>query len=75
MNTRKYLTEKLQVESSAIDYMEYDYDINTLLLIFNYGKKYSYFKVPSDTFISMKYSPSIGKYFNEKIRNNYSFIQ
>ena len=55
--------------------MEYDYDINTLLVKFNYGKKYSYFKVPSDTFISMKYSESIGKYFNEKIRNNYSFIQ
>jgi hypothetical protein len=71
--TRKYITEKLQVESSAIDYMEYDYDINTLLVKFNYGKKYSYFKVPSDTFISMKYSESIGKYFNEKIRNDYNF--
>lgn len=71
--TRKYLTEKIQVESSAIDYMEYDYDLNTLLVKFNYGKKYSYYKVSSETFISMKYSDSIGKYFNKKIRNNHSF--
>ena len=38
MNTRKYLTEKLKVESDAIDYMEYDYDVNTLLVKFNYGR-------------------------------------
>ena len=75
MNTRKYLTEKLKVESDAIDYMKYDYDVNTLLVKFNYGGIYSYFKVPSDTFISMKYSDSIGKFFNEKIRNDYSFTQ
>ena len=75
MNTRKYLTEKLKVESDAIDYMEYDYDVNTLLVKFNHGGIYSYFKVPSDTFISMKYSDSIGKFFNEKIRNDYSFTQ
>ena len=75
MNTRKYLTEKLKVESDAIDYMKYDYDVNTLLVKFNHGGIYSYFKVPSDTFISMKYSDSIGKFFNEKIRNDYSFTQ
>ena len=53
--------------------MVYDYDMNTLTVKFNYGKEYMYFKVPSDTFISMKYSESIGKFFNKKIKKEYNF--
>ena len=70
---RKYITEKIKVESDAIDYMVYDYDMNTLTVKFNYGKEYMYFKVPSDTFISMKYSESIGKFFNKKIKKEYNY--
>mgnify|MGYP001195972285 FL=1 len=70
---RKYITEKLEVDSEAINHMIYDYDLNTLTVKFNYGKEYMYFKVPSDTFISMKYSESIGKFFNHKIKKQYNF--
>ena len=45
----------------------YNYDSNTLTVKFNYGKEYMYFKVPSDTFISMKYSESIGKFFKKDL--------
>ena len=68
------ITEKLKVDSSAIKYMVYNYDLSTLKVKFNYGGEYTYFKVSTDEFISMKYAPSIGKHFNEKVKAKYEFI-
>ena len=54
---RKYITEKLEVDSQAINHMVYNYDSNTLTVKFNYGKEYMYFKVPSDTTTVIVNSP------------------
>lgn len=66
----KITKETVHVNSMAIDLAEYDYANEILDLKFNTGKTYSYIGVPTNTFLSMKYSESIGKFINKHIIKN-----
>ncbi len=69
----KLKKETVHVSSAAIKKAEYNYDNRVLKLIFANGSKYNYHKVSPETFLSMKYSESIGSYINKHILRNYSF--
>lgn len=70
MKTKK---ETITVESNAIKKASYDYDIRLLKITFVNGKKYNYHNVPTDTFISMKYSKSIGRFINKYIKSDFNY--
>jgi len=65
--------ETVEVNSSAIKKAKYDYELQKLRITFVNGKKYDYFNVPIDKFLSMKYSESMGKFINKHILRNYNF--
>jgi hypothetical protein len=65
--------ETLQVNSMAIKKAKYNYKLNKLRLTFVNGKKYDYFNVPLDKFLSMKYAESIGKFIHKHILKQYNF--
>lgn len=65
--------ETLEVNSAAIKKAKYDYELQKLRLTFTNGKKYDYFNVPLDRFLSMKYSESIGKFIHKHILKQYNF--
>ena len=73
----KLKKETIQVNSMAIKKATYNYSNNRLRLTFTNGKKYNYFNVPLDRFLSMKYSESIGKFINKHIirSHNYSYVK
>ena len=56
--------EVVYVNSMAISKAEYDYGNEILDLKFNDGKTYSYIGVSTNTFLSMKYAESIGKFLD-----------
>jgi len=65
--------ETLEVNSMAIKKVKYDYQLNKLRLTFVNGRKYDYFNVPLDKFLSMKYAESIGKFIHKHILKQYNF--
>ena len=67
--------EVVYVNSMAISKAEYDYGNEILDLKFNDGKTYSYIGVSTNTFLSMKYAESIGKFINKHIikANKYEY--
>ena len=73
----KLKKETIQVNSKAIKKATYNYSNNRLRLTFTNGKKYNYFNVPLDRFLSMKYSESIGKFINKHIirSHKYSYVK
>jgi hypothetical protein len=73
----KLKKETIQVNSMAIKKVTYNYSNNRLRLTFTNGKKYNYFNVPLDRFLSMKYSESIGKFINKHIirSHKYSYVK
>jgi len=71
----KIKKETLKVNSAAIKTADYNYDNSILTLKFASGKKYNYFNVSIEKFISMKYSESIGKFINKYIIKKYEFHQ
>jgi|TARA_B100001094_G_C17723539_1_gene573129 hypothetical protein len=70
---KKVIAEKIEVNSQAIEYITYNYILETLKVTFQHGKEYIYFSVDNDTFFSMKNSESIGKFFNKNIKNHFKF--
>lgn len=69
----KLTKETVHVNSKAIKKANYNYDNRILKLTFDNGSKYNYHKVSPETFLSMKYSESIGSFINKHILRNYSF--
>lgn len=61
------------VNSSVISSVDYNPINKSLEVSFNSGSRYEYAEVPRDLFISMSIAPSVGKFFNEEIKNSYSF--
>lgn len=66
----KLKKETVHVNSQAILSATYDYNNKSLALKFNNGKKYKYINVTPETFLSMKYAESIGKFINKYIIRN-----
>lgn len=65
--------EQITLGSSAICSLTYSVDCKELSVLFISGQTYTYKNVDYDTYIGMKYSDSIGKYFNRVIKDNYDY--
>lgn len=65
----------IKVTSSNIQTIGYDTQANTLRIIFSNGSIYDYSNIPSDIYNALINAQSIGKYFHQMIKNNYSYIK
>ena len=61
------------VESSVIRFVRYDPRKNALLITFTSGKTYIYLDVPQKVYDAFMKADSKGEFFNEEIRDQYSF--
>lgn len=59
--------------SSVISSFEFNPDKHILTIKFVSGMIYFYFNVPFSVYEAMKHAKSKGIYFNQHIRDNYSF--
>jgi len=57
------------VESSNIAEIGYDNEHNVLHVAFHTGSVYAYEDVPYQMYEDMLNAPSVGKYFNENVRD------
>jgi len=72
LSMRKVSKEVLLVDSKAIKQISYDRERRILLVLFQNGTMYSYWKVHVRTFQRMRNCHSIGKFYNKNIKNTYS---
>ena len=63
------------VDSSMINRYIYNFDAKTLKVEFNSGALYEYKDVESELYDDLCKSESAGKFFNEKIKNNFEHTQ
>lgn len=63
---------KTDVISSAIKNVEYDENTAILDITFHNGTTYRYYAVNENIVNEMLNANSIGNFFNEKIKNNYT---
>jgi hypothetical protein len=61
--------------STVIDLFNYDHRTATLRIVFRSGNVYAYKSVPEEIYVQFKQADSKGKYFNQAIRNHYTFEQ
>jgi hypothetical protein len=61
------------VTSSALVSVGYDRESLVLETELTGGKIYQYFDVPESAFLELMSADSLGKYYNQKIRNNYRY--
>lgn len=61
------------VESSMIQAFGYDAEAQTLLVIFNSGKTYRYFRVPPNVYQELLTSPSKGGYMRDLVIDQYPY--
>tara|TARA_B110000503_G_scaffold55465_1_gene89031 strand:+ start:2451 stop:2675 length:225 start_codon:yes stop_codon:yes gene_type:complete len=69
----KVTREKLDVNSSAIVTMSYNFEDKLLTVQFINNKVYEFKNVTTEIFYAMKHADSIGKFFNKNIKWNYKF--
>lgn len=65
------------VKSSNIEAIGYDHKSRTLVVVFKNKTSYSYHPITQAGFEALRTAESVGKYFNEHIKNNQnvSFIK
>lgn len=63
----------LKSQSVVIKSFDYDQEKKILRIEFKNGSIYNYLDVPESVYKEMKDSPSIGKYFNHKIKDKFGF--
>jgi KTSC domain len=63
----------LAVDSSMIRFVRYDPRGRALHIIFTSGKTYIYMGVPREVYDALLKADSKGEFFNEEIRDQYSF--
>jgi KTSC domain len=59
------------VESSSLAAVGFDASVNELTVSFRNGTVYRYFQVPSSVHRALLAAPSIGRTFNETVRDRY----
>ena len=59
------------VRSSVIAALGYDQATNTLEVEFVSGKVYRYFMIPAETYDALLTADSLGREFNENVRDRY----
>jgi hypothetical protein len=62
------------VESSVIRFFRYDPRERALHITFTSGKAYTYLDVPPKVYDDFLKADSKGEFFNEEIRDQYSFV-
>lgn len=67
--------ERVPVSSSNIESVGYDKDTKTLEVAFHSGSVYQYLNVEPEIYSNMLTASSVGKYFNESVKDSYSFIK
>jgi hypothetical protein len=67
------MNKEQNTQSSAIVDTDYDDDRSKLYVTFVGGKTYVYDGVPQDTYDELLAAPSMGKFFNNHIRDRYPF--
>ena len=65
--------QTVDVNSTAIQTAEYEYDNYRLRLTFTNGSSYDYTKVPNHVFEGLRTSSSKGKFINKFILSSYNF--
>ncbi|MDI3341821.1 MAG: KTSC domain-containing protein [Sphaerobacter sp.] len=64
------------VESSVLRSVGYDRERETLEIEFQPGGRiYQYFGVPEEVYRELLAAPSLGQYFNEKIKGAYPYVR
>jgi hypothetical protein len=63
------------VPSTAIAKIEYDESCQELTVTFISGKKYVYQPVPHNIYVRFARAQSKGRFFNDHIRECYSYMQ
>lgn len=63
------------LDSSAIRALEYDPGRRSLIIDFANGRRYQYGCVERHTYRMISSAPSVGKFFNAYIRDNYPYRQ
>jgi lysyl-tRNA synthetase class 2 len=61
------------VDSSAIDSLGYNEDDREMLVVFTSGSSYIYYDVSPKRFANFLNATSTGKYFNARVKDNYSY--
>jgi KTSC domain len=67
--------DRLPVESTSLASVGYDPISSTLEVEFRNGRIYQYFEVPQHIYDGLMSAPRQGPYFNQYIRNSYSYSQ
>jgi len=67
--------KRTAVASSTLNSVGYDSQTMTLELEFTSGDVYQYFDVPVEVYLKLRQSESPGRFFNERIKENYRFIK
>ena len=62
-------------QQSIIKSVEYEYETNTLFVLFHNGRIYSYAQVPVETFDALCKSSSVVQFFNNRVRDNFTLTQ
>ncbi len=65
------MPEMISVTSSNILAVGYDKETTTLYITFKSNKTYLYDRVPASVYEELMAADSVGKYFNQFIKNNY----
>jgi hypothetical protein len=63
------------VQSSLMTFVKYDDDAGELDITFTSGKTYRYRDVPPDVYDELLDAESKGEYFNENIKNIFTFSE
>ena len=64
-----------QVDSSMINKIVFNFQTKTMKVEFTSGALYEYTNVDPEIYDELCKAESQGKFFNEKIKNNYDFSQ
>lgn len=68
-----WINKLMTMPSSVIHSFEYDVDGGQLIIEFQSGLRYVYFDVPPELHAGLQRAPSRGAYFNQRIRDRYSY--
>jgi hypothetical protein len=61
--------------SSVIRHVDYDDKTRRLDILFVTGRRYSYHGVPARIVAALRAAPSMGRFFNAKIRDRFAFTR
>lgn len=60
------------VKSSAISFVDYNYESKELYVTFKQGATYTFYGVPAQVYASLISARSVGKYYNDHIKDRYN---